>query len=133
MESLHQVMGPCAMLRDLVSLGVEEILQYDPYEDKSQNSERFPMLDEEPEVTPKGGPICKCRDTAPKRGQDGQRLSGMLDANGNPIGRSNQNPILDTCLYEVEFPGREIAELWLISLQSQCMPSMTSMGMNTYY
>ena len=33
------------------------------------------------------------------------------DADGNLIGRSNQNPILDTCLYEVEFPGGEITEL----------------------
>ena len=28
-----------------------------------------------------------------------------------PIGRSNGNPILDTCLYEVEFPGGEMTEL----------------------
>ena len=33
------------------------------------------------------------------------------DANGNPIGRSNQNLILETCLYEVEFPGENITEL----------------------
>ena len=33
------------------------------------------------------------------------------DANGNPIGRSNQNPILDTCLYKVEFPCGKMTEL----------------------
>ena len=33
------------------------------------------------------------------------------DADGNPIGRSNQNPILDTCLYEVEFPGGQMTDL----------------------
>ena len=33
------------------------------------------------------------------------------DANDNPIGRSNQNPILDTFLYEVEFHGGEVTEL----------------------
>ena len=33
------------------------------------------------------------------------------DANGNPICRSNRNLILDTCLYEGEFPGEEITEL----------------------
>ena len=36
---------------NLVNLEVEETLQYDPYEYKSQNAETFPMLDEEPEVT----------------------------------------------------------------------------------
>ena len=33
------------------------------------------------------------------------------NANGIPIGRSYQSPILDTCIYEVEFPGREMTEL----------------------
>ena len=55
MESLHQALGPCTRLSDLVDLGVEETPQYDPYEDKSQNAETFPMLDEEPEITPKWG------------------------------------------------------------------------------
>ena len=54
-ESLHQALGPCARLSDLVDLGLEETLQYDPYEDKLQNAEMFLMLDEEPEVTPEWG------------------------------------------------------------------------------
>ena len=33
------------------------------------------------------------------------------DADGDPINRYNQNPILDTCLYEVELPRGEISEL----------------------
>ena len=33
------------------------------------------------------------------------------DADSNPIGRSHQNPILSTHLYEVEFPKREMTEL----------------------
>ena len=41
----------------------------------------------------------------------GQVVHQKNDANGNPMGRSNQNPILDTCLYEVKFPGGEITEL----------------------
>ena len=41
----------------------------------------------------------------------GQVVHQKNDADGNPIGRSNQNPVLDTCLYEVEFPGGEITEL----------------------
>ena len=55
MESLHQVLGSCMRLSDLVDLDVEETPQYDPYEDELQNAETFPMLDEEPEVTPEWG------------------------------------------------------------------------------
>ena len=40
------------MVRDLVELGVEDALQYNPYEEKLQNAKMFPMLDQEPELTP---------------------------------------------------------------------------------
>ena len=49
------MLGPCARLSDLVNLGVEETPQYDPYEDKLQNAEIIPMLNEEPEVIPEWG------------------------------------------------------------------------------
>ena len=39
----------------------------------------------------------------------GQVESRKRDANGNPVGRANTNPILDTRLYNVEFPDRHIA------------------------
>ena len=46
------------------------------------------------------------------------------DANGNLIGRSNWNPILDTCLYEVECSREEItklsANIIAESMYSQC-------------
>ena len=41
----------------------------------------------------------------------GQVICQKCDANGNPIGRSNQNPILDTCHQKVGFPGGETIEL----------------------
>ena len=44
MESLFQRLGPHAMVRDLAKLGVEDTLQYDPYEDKLQNAKMFPIL-----------------------------------------------------------------------------------------
>ena len=53
----------------------------------------------------------------------GQVICQKQDANCNLIGRSNQNPILDTYLYEVEFPGGEITELVVIiaeSMYAQC-------------
>ena len=37
MESLHQRLGPHAMVRDLVELDVEDVSQYDPYDNKLQN------------------------------------------------------------------------------------------------
>ena len=41
----------------MVEMGAENTLQYDPHEDKSQNAENFPILDEEPEVTSGGTSI----------------------------------------------------------------------------
>ena len=98
MESLHQTLGPCTVLRDLVKLGVEETPQYDPYKDESQNAEKFPMLDEKPKVTPEWGDQYKITEILLPRGCNmsrGQVVCWKHDANGNPIGRSNQNPILE--------------------------------------
>ena len=41
----------------------------------------------------------------------GQEVHQKQYASNNPIDRSNQNPILDTCLYEVKFPGEEFMEM----------------------
>ena len=43
------------MVRDLVELGVADTPQYDPCEDEWQNAKMFPILEEEPEVTPLWG------------------------------------------------------------------------------
>ena len=72
------------------------------------------MLDEEPEVTPEwGDQYVNAEILLPRwdKMARGQVICQKHDANGNPIGRSNQNPILDTHLYEVEFPGGEMTEL----------------------
>ena len=55
MKLLHQRPYPYAMVSDLKELGVENTSQYDPYEKKSQNEKMFPVLDEEPKVTPGWG------------------------------------------------------------------------------
>jgi hypothetical protein len=39
----------------------------------------------------------------------GRVTSRKRDANGNPLGKANQNPILDTRLYNVEFPDGHTA------------------------
>jgi ribosomal protein L15 len=48
----------------------------------------------------------------PKDGQEvlGQVVARKRDADGNPIGRGNSNPILDTRLYEVKFSNGNVAE-----------------------
>ncbi len=43
-------------------------------------------------LLPRGGEVLKA-----------QVMPRKKDANGNPIGRANSNPILDTRVYEVEF------------------------------
>ena len=104
MESLHQRLDSQAMMVDLADLGVEN-RQYDPYEKKSQNIRAFPILDEELEVSKVGAQhliaeIILLRGDKISRDQV---VCQKFDAHGFQIGRSNQNPILDTYLYEVVF------------------------------
>ena len=40
-----QILSPHAVVEGLVKLGMEEALQYDPYEDKLQNIKTCPILD----------------------------------------------------------------------------------------
>ena len=81
MESFHQRLSPHAMVSDIKELGVEDTPQYDPYEDELQNTETFPILDEEPEITSRwGDQYVNAETLPPRRGQNGQRLSGMSKA-----------------------------------------------------
>ena len=114
MKFLCLQFGPQDLVRDLAELGVEDVLQYDPYEDKSQNSEIFSMMDKEPEVTPEWRDKYVNAEILLLRGDKISRdqvVCWIHDANGNPIGRFNQNPISDMHLFEIEFPGGEIIEL----------------------
>ena len=53
-------------------------------------------------------------------------MSRKRDANDNPIGRANANPILDTRRYDVEFDDDQVTELTANiiaeSMYSQCDP-----------
>ena len=51
METPHQRLGPHAMVTNLVEMCAEDTKHYDLYEDKSQNNETLPILDEESEVS----------------------------------------------------------------------------------
>ena len=134
MASLHQKLCPHADVIDLVELGVEETLQYDPYEDKLQNAKMFPMLDKEPEVTPEWGDQYVNAEILLPRGDKMARgwvVHRKHDADGNTIGRSNQYPILDTCLYEVEFLGEEMTEL-SANIISKPMYAQCNVNRNKY-
>ena len=41
----------------------------------------------------------------------GKVIARKQDAEGNPIGRADTNPVKDSCTYEVQFPDGEVAEL----------------------
>ena len=51
MELFHQRLHPHTTVGDLIDLGAEDMLQYDPYEDVSQNVETLPSFDEKLEAT----------------------------------------------------------------------------------
>ena len=98
MDSVHQALGPCTRLSNLVDLGVQETPQYVLYEDKLHNAETFPMLAEEPEITPEWRDQYvnaeKLLQGWDKMARD-QVIHWKHNADGNPISRSNKNPILD--------------------------------------
>ena len=72
------------------------------------------MLDEEPEVTPEWeDQYVNAKILLPRwdKMTKGQVIHWKSDVDGNQMSRSNKNPILDTHLYEVEFPWGESTEL----------------------
>ena len=56
MQLLHQRLGPHTIVGDLADLGKEDMPQYDPYKDESQNVETLTILDEESGVIPEQNP-----------------------------------------------------------------------------
>ncbi len=93
-------------------VGIPDTPEYLPYADEDQNEKTFPDLDEE--VTPEAGDeyvqalvMLPC---------GSQMMRGTVrvhkrDLDGNPIGCRSDNPILDTHLYDVEFPDGEVTPL----------------------
>ena len=70
----------------------------------------------------KGGVLVKGCVTACKRDQD-----------GNPIGRANDNPILDTRSYIVDFDNGDQTELTAIRLLSLYTRNVTLMAINMFF
>ena len=61
----------------------------------------------------------------------GQVVCCKCCTDGNPIGRSNQNPILDTCLCEVKFLGGVMTEL-AINIIVESMYAQCDVDTNKY-
>ena len=85
--------------------------------------------DNTPTPTPESGDQYLMSKLLFPRGNDmvrGKVISRKRDANGDPIGRAHDNPMLDTRVYNVEFHDGDIAELTAnaiaTSMYSQCDP-----------
>ena len=117
-KSVEARWGPKATEADLEvdDLGLLPTPTNHSYFDDLQSADTFPDLKEElPEIpTPEAednyvnAEIMLPRGDGFARGRVVKRKRGI---DGEVIGRANTNPILDTRLYEVQFPGGEVTEL----------------------
>ena len=106
-------LGLHVLPRDLEDLGLEDTQQYDPFEDETQNEETFPQLVQELEPMPEVGDLYLGAEILLPRGDQlarGHVMARNRDTT-NVMGRSHTNPILDTRMYQVEFPVGEVTEL----------------------
>ncbi len=122
-ESIKHHLGPAALPQDFPAKDLTPDLTY--YDDTDAMDPEYGDAEVMPEigdnylsaevVLPKGGVMVKGHVTARKRDQD-----------GNPVGHANDNPILDTRSYIVDFDDDNQTELTANmiseSLYSQCNP-----------
>jgi hypothetical protein len=103
--------GPNAKPSNFTDDGDSETPVFDAYSDDSDRPEqRMPEADEYDVDT-----FDKYLGAETALASGDSMLGGIVkghkrDANGNPIGKLNSNPLLDTRLYEVEFPNGNIRE-----------------------
>ena len=84
--------------------------EYEAYEDSQEKQERMPELDDfDPETY---DAYVQAHVQLPVGDQMslGTVLRRKRDRDGNPVGRHNNNPILDTRVYEVEFSDGQVLE-----------------------
>jgi hypothetical protein len=122
-ESIDLYLGLAALPQDFPAEGLTPDPTY--YDDTDAMDPEYNDAEVTPEtgdnylsaelMLPKGGVLVKGRMTARKRDRD-----------GNPVGRANDNPILDTRSYIVDFDGGDQTELTANmiaeSLYLQCDP-----------
>ena len=116
LERVHARWGEKTKVSDLGADGlglVDDPDNFDPWEDPDVGP-NFPDLKEELDPTPEFGDVYLNAEIMFSLGGEMQRgivRKRKRDEDGNPMGRENKNPILDTRLYEVEFPDGRTEEL----------------------
>eukprot|EP00804_Cyclotella_cryptica_P017277 CCRYP_016828-RA/>CCRYP_016828-RA protein AED:0.02 eAED:0.02 QI:0/0/0/1/0/0.5/2/0/461 len=109
-ESIEVKFGPKASIDDFKDLGIDEPPILDRYEDDDLDGRTPDPPDEELDATPEVGDSYVNTEVMLSRGDRmarGKVVRRKRNAKGNPIGRANNNPILDTSQYEVQFADGE--------------------------
>ena len=114
MARVYDRLGSHVLPKELEDLGLEDTPQYNPYEDETQNEQMFPQLAEELQPMPEVGDLYIGAEILLPRGDQmarGHVVARSRDANGNVMGRSHTNPILDTRMYQLKFAGGKVTAL----------------------
>ncbi len=132
-ETAEERLGDKLTRSELEEVGIPNTPEYLRYADEDQNKMTFPDLDEE--VTPEAGDEYVHASVMLPRGS--QMMHGTVkarkrDLDGNPIGCQSDNPILDTQLYDVEFPDGEVTPLTANAI-AQAMYTQCDIDRNEYY
>eukprot|EP00804_Cyclotella_cryptica_P030525 CCRYP_020633-RA/>CCRYP_020633-RA protein AED:0.28 eAED:0.28 QI:0/0/0/1/0/0/4/0/472 len=98
-ESIEVMLGPKASIDVFKVLGIDEPPIIERYEDDDLDGRMPDPPDEELDATPETAMLTP------------NAIKRERDAEGNLIGRANNNPILDTHQYEVQFADGEVTEL----------------------
>ncbi len=111
----------------LEEVGLIDILDPQPYLDTQQTEKTFPVLEEE--VTPKAGDKYIQASIMIPHGNIfacGTVFSHKCNAEGNAIGLVHDNPILDSCIFDVEFANGKVTTLTANAIAkamyAQCYP-----------
>ena len=99
MDRIYERLGSHVLPRVLENVGLENMPEYNLYENETQNKQSFPQQAEELEIMPEMGDHYICAKILLPRGDKIARshiVARSQDTNGNVICRSHTNPILDT-------------------------------------
>jgi hypothetical protein len=129
-ESIDAALGPGALESDFEPEDLTPELP--PYDDHGKPDGD----DDEPaeEVTPETGDNYVNAEISISKGGSlarGRVTSRKRDADGNPTGRANDNPVLDTRVYNVEFDDGDVTEL-TANMIAQAMYSQCDHEGNQY-
>ena len=113
-ESIERALGPETKVDDFKELNIEDTPIFDKYEDDDEGGRMPDPPAKELEPTPEIGDNYINTEVMLPRGDSmarGRVIRRKRNADGDLIGRSNTNPILDTWEYEVEFANGEVTKL----------------------